>query len=341
MRSGKKGSIRRTIQYRRLFDPSGMLSGSTLEDKLREALSPNHHMNVGNDVEDRSMVGNKTYALNTFEHRGSLLPDGGHFFGEVFSYEPGATLSYIEHKSNAKMLSFFEADPGEGKSWLESIMYFLVKGNNVLAVQSGNVRFTELQNYLNWLLCLHTKVCAEDFKIILNEKADASVTGSDYEKVRGIHIKDPNSIRKSNDLFDDEFTRLRFDSQMIRDVPWSLMELIMKKIGNREGSAEIDYKKLSEKYALRADLRFRIEKPSGPENREDVSNLVDFLMQLPDDFVELELPEGTISNGKLKLIATEDIPTVPGSSRLEPEGAAKALHGVYTSWAANKRIPPR
>ncbi|HYF85957.1 hypothetical protein [Azospirillum sp.] len=339
MKPTKKGITTRSIYYRRLTDPLGVLNGATLESKLREALDETHASGAGKSVLNRSLDGERTYALNFYEPK-TTANGSTFFFGEIIAYERGAHQSYIEHNSNARWFSISQMPPGENKSWLDSVMYFIVKGNNVVATQSTHVRFQELQSYIRWLLCFHTKVLPNDFKVTLSEKADSSVTGEDYEKVTSIHIKDPNSsIKSTSEMFTAEQKRLRLDPQSINDFFWALLRGAKEVFSSSENSADIDYKMLSKNFGLRPDLTFRIDRAFDKKNQASASTLANFLMQLPDDFVEFGIPGGTISNGKLKLVSDEKIQTIVGANRLDPESAARVLYGVYTSWVNNKRIP--
>lgn len=340
LKSVKKGTTTRAIYYRRMSDPLGILNGSTLEEKIKEALDYSHESGAGKEVANRSHDGERTYVLNFFQNM-RTVNDGDYFFGEIIAYEVGAHQSYIEHNSNAQWFTISQMEPGENKSWLDSIMYFIVRGNNIIATQSTHVRFQELQTYLSWLLCFHTKVLPNDFKIVLNEKADTSVAGADYEKVNSIHIKDPNaSIKENSNLFVSGQTKLQLDHQNINDFLWNLLRGIKEGFNNSENPADVDYRRLSKNYSLRPDLTFRIDRNFDKKSEGSASMLAEFLMQLPDDFVEFSIPGGTISNGKLKLIANEKISTIVGASRLDPESAAKVLYGVYKSWTKNKKIIP-
>lgn len=181
----------------------------------------------------------------------------------------------------------------------------------------------------------------QDFRITLNEMADVSVAGSDYEKVTSIHIKDPNAaVKPTLDLFVSGQTRLRFERQSVNDFFWIILKNVAEKFNESDILADKDYRMLSDNYSLRPDLTFRIDRTSDKKSQAGAAKLAEFLMQMPDDFVEFGIPGGTISNGKLKLVLNESISTVPHSSRLDPESSSKVLFSVYKSWINDKKITP-
>lgn len=82
---------------------------------------------------------------------------GGGIAGIFTSYELGASAVSIESDPGAKQLNIAQLQPpktsdGKRREWAEGLLYFYVRGDYVVMIQSSAVRQGQLEEHLSWLL---------------------------------------------------------------------------------------------------------------------------------------------------------------------------------------------
>jgi hypothetical protein len=137
----------------------------------------------------------KRFINYSLTHSGN---DGnGLIFGcEFFAYEEGEGQSTIQIDPEAKEVSVDAVIAGKGKEFLAGSVYFGVSGNHVIVAQSRGLKVQELENYLNWLLVVRSKVLSDENRVSLNDHVPKSKKAL-FKGVRGIEIKGPVQLQPS------------------------------------------------------------------------------------------------------------------------------------------------
>ena len=120
-------------------------------------------------------------------------------FGVFCAFEPGKHQPVLDYNADLDEFPIEAIAPPPGtdakgqslqKEFLESLLYFGVRGSHVVLVQSLALRSSSFENYLNWLICKKTKVATDDSVVFLNDQFNPSVLKK-INKARGITMTRP------------------------------------------------------------------------------------------------------------------------------------------------------
>ena len=140
----------RTLSYKR----ATFLNGTPdLQRLLTAALR--RHRTVGERMEELHPEDRTRRFINT--HRSQL----GMLFGNLLIYSPNRNQALLTVAPDAEELDVRQVAPpevdGQRTEFLESILYFGVRGNHVVLLQSAALRARAFEAYLNWLLGVEDK----------------------------------------------------------------------------------------------------------------------------------------------------------------------------------------
>jgi len=95
--------------------------------------------------------------VNRFRVIGQHYPWQGALAGILVAYEPGSKAASLINDPAAEQLKLdhFAAPPeetGKAREWVEGLLYFLIRENYVVLVQSSIVRHEQFEHHLQWLL---------------------------------------------------------------------------------------------------------------------------------------------------------------------------------------------
>jgi hypothetical protein len=135
----------KTLHYRRA---QFLTPTRTLEDLLSAALKVNSL--VANRVETVTAAGDCRLINHTTSHRGLLC-------GNLIIYEHGANKLFLTVDGSQRAFPIAQVAPPElpnkkRTEFLDSILYFGIKGNHVVLMQSSGLKGKQLELYLNWFL---------------------------------------------------------------------------------------------------------------------------------------------------------------------------------------------
>jgi len=135
----------KTLHYRRA---QFLTPTRTLEDLLSAALRVNSL--VANRIETVTAAGDCRLINHTTNHRGLLC-------GNLITYEHGTNKLFLTVDSSQTAFPVAQMAPPElpnkkRTEFLDSILYFGVKGNHVILMQSSGLKGKQLEVYLNWFL---------------------------------------------------------------------------------------------------------------------------------------------------------------------------------------------
>lgn len=176
-----------TVHYRRMEDIVGALHGNTLEACIRAALT---HVDDGGALSEhwnkRAWLvppGNTDTLLMNIYH-----DDGVSFFGDLTIYTQGFMQALLSNEHDVAMLPVEQQPPPKGREYIHSMMFWMVIGNHVLAIQSRSLNTKHLEQYLTWLLKERANQIGANGQIILTSQFDGAEVGGDLDDLREIIV---------------------------------------------------------------------------------------------------------------------------------------------------------
>lgn len=136
----------KTLHYRRAILINKEL---TLQQVLAQLLS--NYSLVSQRWEDLDQAGNHKRLIN--DHVAQM----GMEFGTFLAFEGGTNRMLMEIEANAPSMDVTQIAPPQSSSglrreFLDSILYYGVRGNHVVLLQSAGLRERQLESHLNWLI---------------------------------------------------------------------------------------------------------------------------------------------------------------------------------------------
>ena len=112
----------------------------------------------------------------------------GMLFGNLLVYSPDRNQALLTVSPDALEVDVKQMAPpeigGQRTEFLQSILYFAVRGNHVVVLQSAALRARALEAYLNWLLSADPSLLGEDNGVFLSD--EPSNTMRDQVRARGV-----------------------------------------------------------------------------------------------------------------------------------------------------------
>lgn len=120
-------------------------------------------------------------------------------FGVFCAFEPGKHQPVLDFSADMPEFPIEVIAPPPGKNakgqalhkeFLESLLYFGIRGSHVVLAQSLALRSSSFENYLNWFICKKTNVVTGASAVCLNDQVKPS-TLKQVNKTRGITMSRP------------------------------------------------------------------------------------------------------------------------------------------------------
>lgn len=136
---------------------------------------------------DRSMQVGPDPNGKTFRLIAQHYPYTPGFAGVLVQYEKGTNaVSLIENltKTSIPLEHFAPPPTAEGaRQWVEGVLYFYVRKNTIVFIQSASLRADQLEDYLSWLLTKNQSGAAAS--VVLNEVPPQNILA----KIQAQHVK--------------------------------------------------------------------------------------------------------------------------------------------------------
>lgn len=170
---------RRKIHYRKAeFDPIG---SRTIQQLIADALSKN------------IVVSDRAEPLGDNESELRLISDyqivNGFLCGVLVSYERGRYQPVISDDTKAKSLKLSAIVPpttaGVRQQYVPGILYFAVRNNHVVMMQSPGLRASAFENHLVWLLRIKTNLITGSQSFVLKDEPQPATR----DRIRKSHVK--------------------------------------------------------------------------------------------------------------------------------------------------------
>lgn len=319
-----------TIHYRRLSDSGDAFGSKTLEQSIRDSMK---HRVRGTAIKDSwhhrarppSSAGDDTLLMNEYHDNSEA------FFGDLTQYTSGHMQALLDQEKDAATLNVEQKKAPKGKEYIHSIMYWLVKGNHLFAIQSVSLQAKHLEEYLTWLL-RESSVINRDANVVLAVKFDVGEIGGDLEDIKEIivggevHSTPPAPKERDSGTYQKTVTKKAWHEKAMA---------VLRAVMNDEADVQELLQDMPDEDSLQVDVRI------GYKTRKRN------YFHAPMQQALRNLPQGDIiARGKTGKLTGQDIRlSYPVAVKLkgsliDSEDAREKLSSAYTYFVENGKIEP-
>jgi hypothetical protein len=226
-------------------------------------------------------------------HRAAM----GMQFGNLVLYASEQNRAIIAIDDNADELDIEQIAPpksndGRRREFLESILYYGIKQNHVVLLQSMSLRARELELHLNWLL-REANLIDKDNAVFINNFAP-QVT---HEKLEQSEVKSVQIGAPLVDYF-EEVTEPLAEAKSVtkRFRPFGEgIEILKPLLGNR--IVDLSWDELDASSNLEVFVEITYKRQTDPGSQKLLNRLTTALRHVGDDDVRIELKDGGVIIG--------------------------------------------
>ena len=330
----KKGQ---TVHYRRADDSFGAFNGTTLEQRIRSALTHSHDgETLAKHWKRRAWSvppdNSETILMNLYHD------DGISFFGDLTVYTKGFMQALLCDAPDASILAVEQRPPPQGREYIHSMMYWMVVGNHVLIIQNRSLTTKQLEQYLTWLLKEQTSELSSQSHVILNAQFDVSEVGGDLEDIREIVVGGTGVLDASLAKRSDQKRGSRLETEQLVDIEtersWGDRALgVLRAIMSNEA----DVQKLLQSIPSGADLDVSVHIGYKTKTR-DVSRtpMQQALRNLPEGEITAIGKQGRQSGSDIRL--SHPVRVQSNGSLLDPQDVRAKLKQAYDYFVESGKI---
>ncbi|NJA04757.1 hypothetical protein HC024_03210 [Methylococcaceae bacterium WWC4] len=290
-----------------------------LQKLIEEAL--NKKSSIGDrfytDDEEESEHSGFRKFINT--HRSRL----GMEFGNLVLYADGINKQTLTIDLSAEEVDVEQIAPpqtidGRRREFLESILYYGIKDNHVVLLQSMALKSREFEDYLNWFL-RSAGVISEETKVFLNNFTPTITKEKlDQATVKSVKIGTP-LYNTFEEIISDRVTSTKKRFKPVGEgldilklvAPNRLDDIFLDEIrndSNLEVFVEVSYKRTTDN-----------------DSQELLNKLTKALREVGDDDIKIELKgAGTIVGSELQIKSFKNIVAINGV--VEPKSVFENMH---------------
>ena len=283
-------SKRKQLHYRKASFLKSI--GRSLQDLIEEALSKLTPVKFRFEgLDDVSPDETWRRFINT--HRAAM----GMQFGNIVLYAADQNRTIIAINDDSDELDIEQIAPpsptdGRRREFLESILYYGIKENHVVIIQSMSLRSRELELHLNWLL-REANVLDQQNAVFLNNFAP-QVT---HERLEQSEVK---SVRLGTPLID------HYEEVALKDAETKSVKKRFKPFGegvdilkalapNRFG--ELSWDELEASTNLEVFVEITYKRQTDPSSQNLLNRLTTALRHAGDEDIRIELRDGGVVVG--------------------------------------------
>lgn len=281
---------RKQLHYRtaEFLNPSGRSLQDLVEDALQRLAMIKERKQPLNDA---SQEDEKWYRfINT--HRSAM----GMEFGALVLLAPGQNKLLIETDEDKDEAELSHITAPDDKEFLESILFYGIKNNHVILLQSISMKARDLEGYLNWLL-IETGLIDNENMVFLNNFAPREV----YENLEHNDIK---SVRVGSDLTSpisrhdyqanlSETKNIRFRRQNIG------LDILNFLIPNRIKEISDD---LGDTSNIEVFVEVTYKRQTDEDSQKAINKISSALRHVSEDDLRIEFKDGvTITGSDIKI----------------------------------------
>lgn len=161
-------TVRKNLNYKRALY---LQKDGNLQTNLKAAIEK--AKKVGSRKQIVNAAENSFLLLNSVRSRWTML------FGAMLIYSRGRNQPLVTEDDAADDLEVEQLAPpasasGARRDFVDSLLFFGIKGNHVVLLQSSGLRARQFETHLNWLLQTQTQTIGEDDRIELADHPSKS-----------------------------------------------------------------------------------------------------------------------------------------------------------------------
>jgi hypothetical protein len=226
-------------------------------------------------------------------HRAAM----GMQFGNLVLYASEQNRAIIAIDDNADELDIEQIAPpksndGRRREFLESILYYGVKQNHVVLLQSMSLRARELELHLNWLLREANLIDKHNAVFINNFAPQVTHEKLEQSEVKSVQIGAPLV-----DYFEEvagPFAGAKSVTKRFRPFGEGI-EILKPLLGNR--IADLSWDELDSSSNLEVFVEVTYKRQTDPGSQKLLNRLTTALRHVGDDDVRIELKDGGLIIG--------------------------------------------
>lgn len=279
----------------------------TLQQALKDAMTALPNWN-DRSINLTSIDETERVFLNDTISRNSM------FFGQIVQYEPGRHHHAIRAETNKPVVNVVEIAPkiendAVRAEFLESILYFGVKDNHVVLLQSRNLQGREFENYLSWILAEAKAIEEEDGVQLVR-----GVTATTKDKIAQ---DPPTKIKIGTPLFEGTrkvtlTTPSGKRSRSVYRLTGKLWKFLKDEAGGSLDKLAVDDS--IDPSSIRAFVEIRYRKKSDVESGKVMEELTSALRHQHEDDIRVKFPKtGELRGKDIYLSSVPSIQVVNGN----------------------------
>jgi hypothetical protein len=318
----------KTVHYKRARF-IGETRGITLAQALDVAISRGRPMDrlektaVEGEEQDPDEP-DKLRVINACYRSGSMI------VGPFLDYTHGGATLVLTLDPTADELSIEELPPPDKKQHVGGILYFGVRDNHVLLVQTSSLRSGHFENHLNWLLKEHTHVLDDSCRVFIEDEPQRQLT--DKLDVDWIELHTPISVSK---FLETEKTPKGPIGRLIHAFQ---QEVSLRGTFYERLSPEEALRLQDVELSLKIKRKGRGQKRTGPSLVDEIAHTLRHIDDI--DFVLQTTGGATITNKELKLAQSFPIQCKPGG-QLELDAVAEAMQQYLSRLIVQRHVEER
>ncbi|MDF3030809.1 MAG: hypothetical protein K0R03_1367 [Moraxellaceae bacterium] len=281
-----KEQKRKQLHYRRasFLQPTGR----TLQDLVEEAVNRLTPVSARIERLNDDAEGWQRF-INT--HRSVM----GMEFGNLVLYAPDQNRQIIAMDDDADELDIEHIAPpemkdGKKRQFLESLLYYGLKDNHVILLQSMALRARDIELYLNWLLRT-VGIFDENNAVFLNNYAP-QVTQEKLERaeVKSVKIGTP-LVDMSAEMAPEAPTQGGMSSRSVRFRPWGEGLDILRAV-MPERMKDLSWEDLQSSSNLEVFVEVTYKRQTDESSQQLLNKLTTALRHVGDEDIRIELKGG-------------------------------------------------
>jgi len=196
-------------------------------------------------------------------------------------------------------------DDGRRREFLESILFYGIKDNHIILIQSMSLRARELELHINWLL-KEAKVLAEDNIIFL----DNYVPQVTQEKIQNANVK---SVKVGTPLYSHIEPIIEKSGTKSTRYKASGEGIDILKLLSPSHMSNISWEDIESKPNLEVFIEITYKRQTDNSSQKILNQISTALRNSSDDDIRIELKDGgTIVGSELKIKAYKTISSYNG-----------------------------
>lgn len=247
-------------------------------------------------------------------HRSAL----GMEFGVLVLLTPGQNKLIIDTDHQVDEVDVTQFPPPDDREYLESVLYYGIKNNHVIILQSLAMRARELENHFNWILHCSEILGSENGVFLNNHAPDEIYRQISNSQVKSIKIGTP-VIESSTKI--DATNYPVTNSVRFRHAGMGLD--ILKRLLPDHRLDEIDFASMDPSSNVEVFVEVSYRRQTDDGSQRAINALASELRHVSEDDIKVDLKGvGTITGSQLVIKAQKAI----ASSNGRPEISDVFLH---------------